>query len=195
MFLHKKTYLPFVVIFYYIPVRTLKLILKNKIFRVTILLVILLLPFTSGYRFVVVTGHSMHPTYEDKEWVVEEKASSLGESWGPSRGSVVVVVTKSKEKLIKRVIGLEGEYIEIKNGKVYVNNKKFKDSYTYQDITYWLEPEEVRITKPKSEWLFLNTSLDVGVVPKGFIWVMGDNRIMSWYGLVRVKDIEGKVLY
>jgi len=173
----------------------IKKLLKNKIFRVTVLLIVLLLPFTSGYRAVFVTGRSMYPTYEHKEIVIEEKASSLGKFWKPNRGDVVVVLTKGKEKLIKRVIGLEGEYIEIKHGKIYINDKKYKDSYTHQDITYWLESEEVRITKPRKRWLFLNTSLDVGVVPKGHVWVMGDNRHMSWYGLVKVKEIEGKVLY
>ena len=156
---------------------------------------ILVFPFTSGYRVVFVTGESMHPTYKSGEMIVEEKISSLGKDWEPSRGDVVVVLTKDKEKLIKRVIGLEGEYIEIKHGRIYINDEKYKDPYTHQDITHWLEPEEVRMTKPRERWLFLNTRLDVGVIPNGYIWVMGDNRHMSWYGLVKIKEIEGKVLY
>jgi signal peptidase I len=173
----------------------LKKIFKNKIFRVTALLIVLLVPFTSDYRVVFVHGESMLPTYRHLEVVIEEKASSLGKLWKPKRGDVVVVVTGDKEKLIKRVIGLEGEYLKIKNGRIYIDDKKYQDSYTNQDITYWVEAEEVRATKPKSEWLFLNSQQKVGVVPKGSVWVIGDNRHESWMGFVKMEEIEGKVLY
>lgn len=173
----------------------IKKIFKNKVFRVTALLIILLLPFTSDYRFVFVDGDSMYPTYVNWELIVEERASSLGESWVPKRGDVVVVVDDTGDKLVKRVIGLEGECVRIENGRIHINNKIHKDSYTHQDITYWIEPEEVRMTKPKEEWLFFNTCQDMGVVPKGYVWVIGDNRSMSWMGLVKIEEIEGKVLY
>ena len=70
-----------------------------------------------------------------------------------------------------------------------------KDNYTHQNITFWLEDEETRSKKPKSDWLFLNTYEDFGVVPKGHVWVIGDNRRMSWMGKVKIKDIEGLVLF
>jgi len=173
----------------------LKKIFKNKIFRVTAILIILLLPFTSDYRIVFVDGDSMYPTYEHGEMVIEERFSSLGEHWRPSKGDVVVMLTEDGEKLIKRAVGLEGENLIIKNGRIYVNDKRYRDAYTHQDITYWVESERLRMTKPKNEWLFFNTEEDVGVVPKGYIWVIGDNRKVSWMGLVKIKDIEGKVLY
>ncbi len=173
----------------------LKTLLKNKIFRVSVVLIILIFPFTSDYRIVFVAGDSMHPTYVHGEMIIEEKISSLDEYWKPNRGDIVVVLTEDKEKLIKRVIGLEGEYIRIKHGKIYINDKKHKDDWSYQNITYWIESEETRAKKPKEEWLFFNTYQDVGRVPKDHIWVIGDNRHMTWFGFVKAKEIEGKVLY
>jgi signal peptidase I len=173
----------------------LKTLLKNKIFRVVAVLIILVFPFTSNYRVVFVHGQSMFPTYKHMEIVIEEKSSSLSEYWEPNRGDVIVVITKDKEKLVKRVIGLEGEYIRIKHGRIYINDKKHKDHWTHQDITFWTEPENIRATKPKEDWLFLNTDQDVGRVPKDHVWVIGDNRHMSWFGFVKTKEIEGKVLY
>ena len=40
-----------------------------------------------------------------------------------------------------------------------------------------------------------NTDEDVGKVPEGYVWVIGDNRSMSWYGLVKIQEIKGLVLF
>tara|TARA_Y100000310_G_scaffold316606_1_gene368539 strand:- start:2304 stop:2834 length:531 start_codon:yes stop_codon:yes gene_type:complete len=173
----------------------LKTLLKNKVFRVTVILIVLLFPFTSDYRVVFVNGESMHPTYRNGEMLIEEKASSLGEYWKPNRGKVIVVITDDGEKLIKRVVGLSGDTIQIKHGRILLNKEIYKDPHTYQNITFWLEDEEDRAKKPRQDWLFLNTDTEEKTVPEGYIWVIGDNRHMSWYGLVRIKEIEGKVLY
>jgi signal peptidase I len=136
----------------------------------------------------------MLPTYENGELVLVYRSQSLGEDWEPRRSQVIIAVSDG-DQLIKRVVGLEGEYVKIKNGYIYINGKKYKDSWTHQNITYWTEPEETRLNKPKNEWLFLNTDQDVGRVPKGHIWVIGDNRHMSWYGMVKMKDVKGWVLF
>jgi hypothetical protein len=33
------------------------------------------------------------------------------------------------------------------------------------------------------------------IVPQGYVWVIGDNREESWMGKVKIKDIEGLVLF
>jgi len=173
----------------------LKTIFKNKIFRVTIVLIVLVFPFTRDYRVVFVSGESMYPNYKHGEMVIEEKASSFGKNWEPNRGDVIVVTIQSREKLIKRVVGLAGDTIEIEHGRILLNGKIYKDLYTHQNITYWLETEKNRAKKPRHRWLFFNSYEEEVTVPKGYLWVIGDNRHMSWYGLVRIGDIEGKVLY
>ena len=72
---------------------TVKLIgklLNNKIFRVSLLLLILTYPFYSEFRFYLATGDSMLPTYENGELVVIYRTKALGEDWRPARGQVII---------------------------------------------------------------------------------------------------------
>ena len=131
----------------------------------------------------------MVPTYTHRENVVYEMDFPV------ERNNVVIIKETPWETLIKRVVGLEGDVINIKHGKIILNGKIYKDEYSHQNITYWTESEEVRMTKPKEEWLFFNTDEKVGVVPKGFVWVIGDNRSMSWYGMVSKNNIKGVVIW
>ena len=43
--------------------------------------------------------------------------------------------------------------------------------------------------------LFFNENEGEFEVPKGYVWVIGDNRESSWYGLVSLKEIHGKVIF
>ena len=104
----------------------IKNLLKNKIFRVCLLLLILTYPFTSDFRFFYSTGDSMLPTYEDGELLVIYRSTSMSEGWSPDRGQVVIATDDSGETLVKRVIGLEGEDVKIKYGYIYINGKKYK---------------------------------------------------------------------
>jgi signal peptidase I len=105
----------------------------------------------------------------------------------PQRGDIVVFifpVDRSKD-FIKRVIGLGGDTIEIKNKKIFINGKEYTDSvgvYTEESIY------------PAS----INPRDNFGpvTVPRGSIFVMGDNRDESldsrFWGFVDLKDVEGK---
>ena len=131
-----------------------------------------------------------------QEMLIIYKSASLGEDWTPAREQVVIAVDeKDGDVLLKRVIGLEGEHIKIEHGKIYINDKLHKDPWTYQDITYWLESKKEREGRPEREWLFFNAQENVGIVPKGYVWVIGDNRRDSWMGFVKIKEIKGWVLF
>lgn len=92
------------------------------------LLIIFLVRFflVENYR---VEGHSMMPTLADQQYLVVSKLSyRLGE---PQRGDIVVFQDPRgvDRKLIKRVIGLPGEMVEIRQGDVYINGQKLSEPY------------------------------------------------------------------
>ena len=157
-------------------------------------LVLMYLMFGYRYRVTYNLGESMHPTLQNGEWVYVQKSRSLPSYWNPSILDIIIVEADGDD-LIKRVIGVAGDTIAIENGRIVLNGEIYKDQFTNQNITFWLEDEEERLKKPKKEWLFLNANIQEETIPKGFVWVIGDNRSLSWYGLVRTKDIKGLVIF
>lgn len=100
---------------------------------------------------------------------------------GPHRGDVIVFnppVTSDKP-YIKRVIGLPGDTVEIKDGGVWINGIKLDETYLHGDTTE-CEPR----------------ACDPVVVPEGSIFVLGDNRAHSsdsrYFGTVEISEIVGK---
>jgi signal peptidase I len=105
----------------------------------------------------------------------------------PQRGDIVVFifpVDRSKD-FIKRVIGLGGDTIEVKNKKIFINGKEYTDSVgVYTDE--FIYPASIN---PRDNF-------GPVTVPQGSIFVMGDNRDESldsrFWGFVDLKDVEGK---
>ena len=105
----------------------------------------------------------------------------------PKRGEIVVFIfpnDRSKD-FIKRVIGVGGDAIEIKNKKIFINGKEYSDSYgIYSDNIIYPATMQPR------------DNFGPITVPKNSIFVMGDNRDESldsrFWGFVDLKDVEGK---
>ena len=105
----------------------------------------------------------------------------------PQRGDIVVFIyPKDQSKdFIKRVIGVGGETIEIKNKKIFINGKEYSDSYgIYSDNVIYPATMQPR------------DNFGQITVPKDSIFVMGDNRDESldsrFWGFVDLKDVDGK---
>ncbi len=107
----------------------------------------------------------------------------------PSRGNVVVFVypvDRSKD-FIKRVVAVGGDTVEIREKKVLINGEVIKDPHAYfqSDMFY---PGHVL---PGDNMAQIE-------VPKGFLFVMGDNRDNSYdsrfWGLVPLRDVLGEAL-
>ena len=105
----------------------------------------------------------------------------------PQRGDIVVFIypnDRSKD-FIKRVIGVGGDIIEIKNKKIFINGKDYPDSHgIYSDNMIYPASMQPR------------DNFGPVTVPKDSIFVMGDNRDESldsrFWGFVNLKDVEGK---
>ncbi|MGA9110855.1 MAG: signal peptidase I [Smithella sp.] len=105
----------------------------------------------------------------------------------PQRNDIIVFIyPKDRSKdFIKRVIGVGGDKIEIKNKKIFINDKPYNDTFgIYSD----------NVILPVA----LETRDNYGpvTVPKNSLFVMGDNRDRSmdsrFWGFVDLKDVEGK---
>jgi signal peptidase I len=144
-----------------------------------------------GYKYKVIynTGESMEPHHSHREWLILERAPS-SKNWAPDRYDVVVF-HNGGEKLTKRVIGLPGDTVEIRNGYIFLNGKKLEEPYGKGNITYYIEDEETRVGKPQNEWLLFNECESIQKVPEGYFWAIGDNRSYSWFGVGKISDIIG----
>lgn len=131
----------------------------------------------------VVEGESMFSTLDTDDRVFVNKLSYRLHD--PNRGDVVVLhqVTGASERdLIKRVIGLPGESVEVRNCSVLIDGRVLNEPY--------LDPEVVTSTDCGGDFL-----LD-GVVPDDHVFVMGDNRGGSQdsrvIGTINEDDLVGR---
>jgi signal peptidase I len=125
-----------------------------------------------------VHGQSMEPSlHTDQRLIVEKISYSFHE---PRRGDIVVIKVPQAGSglLIKRVIGLAGEKVEIKNGKVYINEQPLEEPYLSQQY---------------------QRDMRAIVVPPKHIFVMGDNRGFSndsrSFGPVPLDNIVGRAWF
>lgn len=123
-----------------------------------------------------VEGQSMEPNLHNNERLVIEKISYRLNP--PERGDIVVLRLPSRlsdPPLIKRIIGLPGETIEIRDGHVYVDGQVLNEEYLDQ-LTF--------------------TNMPPRRVSEDHVFVMGDNRSASNdsrnFGEVAMSDIIGR---
>jgi signal peptidase I len=131
---------------------------------------------------------SMENTLLPGQFVLVDK---LTPRWTPySRGDIVVFdppdtwAPNSSVPYIKRVIGVPGDRIELRDGKVFVNHVKLEEPYVFEDggVGQASEPSP----EGASEWL----------VPTGDLFVMGDHRGESAdsrsFGPIAISHVIGR---
>ena len=124
----------------------------------------------------VIQGPSMYPTCKEGEYYLVNKF--IYNFAKPRRKDVVIIrdIKLKKDELIKRVIGIPGDILQIKAGRVYLNRELLQEPYVKT-----------------------RTFPDIGplMVLKDMYFVMGDNRENSYdsrhFGFVEKSDIKGKL--
>lgn len=118
-----------------------------------------------------VQQQSMEQTLEPDQYVLVDKLTPRFDAY--KRGDIVVFnppanwVQQQGQPYIKRVIGVGGDTVELKDGAVYVNGTKFNEPYVFKDENGNPQPTDELIGV--SKW----------VVPDGQLFLMGDHRANS----------------
>lgn len=163
-------------------------------------LIVIVMTILIGITFVkttIVRQTSMLPTLQDGNYLLLSKQAYVFNEF--KHEDIVVFdsgemadITGSllnfdnKKYYIKRIIGLPGDEITIKNKKVYRNGKEIDQSYTLDKATETNGNGQVEVNKLK--------------IPKGKLFVLGDNRYNSAdsrstdVGLVSMDKVYGKAV-
>ena len=152
---------------------------KDWIISIVVAVVLAFLIRQFIVELYIVDGPSMRPTLQSQERLVVNKF--IYSLRAPEKGEILVFKYPRDQSrdFIKRVIATEGDTIEIKDGRVYVNDQMLNEDYIL---------EKTRSEYPKS------------TVPSGTVFVMGDNRNNSEdsrfadVGFVPYSLIKGKAM-
>lgn len=138
------------------------------------------------YLFIMspqeINGASMEPNFHNGEYILTNKV--VYKMKEPTRGDVVIFKSPRNKEVdyIKRIIGLPGDTVGLKNNKLYVNGQPVEEPYLAPDVTifggsYLQEGQEI-------------------TVPEGLYFVAGDNRPHSSdsreFGPISKDDIIGQ---
>ena len=153
-------------------------------FAVSFAILALLFIFV-GKPFTV-SGQSMYPTLHNNDRMLMSKLGDI------NRFDVVVLHAPDQDKeYIKRVIGMPGDTVEVKEGKLYINGQPVEQPFINKEIlvnkTVYIDDFTLQELTGESK------------VPEGKYFVMGDNRGVSrdsrMIGLIDRKAIEGKAVF
>jgi len=136
----------------------------SRSFWETVIVIIIAVLLFIGLRLTIQTyivyGPSMQPNYYEDEWIIVNKIDYKFSA--PQTGDIIVFQPpiQSSKPFIKRIIGLPGETVDIKNGVVSVH--KTDGTIVKMQEPYIKEP--------------FYSNYNTGVIPADEYFVMGDNR-------------------
>lgn len=135
---------------------------------------------TYVFEFVKVDGDSMLPTLKTGDTVFVEKFTKLSDDGLNYNDIVIVHYPKQDNKaFVKRIVGLPGDTVSIKDGLLYVNGEP-----VYEDFTYDSE---------------INEDMAEYTIPDEHYFVMGDNRNNSLdsrsVGSIHKNEIVGHAMF
>ena len=128
------------------------------------------------FEVVQVDGLSMYPTYSN-----EQHLGIIKNFYSIEHGDIVIFNSHDSQDnvYVKRVIGLPNDHLQIKDNRIYINDKIIKEDYLSKFV---VTEGDIDITIPENEY-----------------FVLGDNRTQSKdsriIGTIKKEDIKGEVLF
>lgn len=155
---------------------------------------------TFVFQSYVVDGQSMEQTLHHNDrliiWKLPHTISRItGNPYVPTRGSIIVLnrpqdvtstgMSEASEQLIKRVVGVPGDRVVVRDGEVTIYNQANPNGFN---------PDEAKLYDIEATFSPGDTDL---TLRSGQIFVLGDNRGNSLdspdFGVVRSEDIVGRL--
>lgn len=135
-----------------------------------------------------VKGASMEPTFHDHQYlIIDEIGYRFNEV---KRGDIVVFryPQNPQEYFIKRIIGLPGEKIEIRDGSIYIYNDNYPEGFVLDESAYLADNIKT-----------YDLSGEIVTLRSGEYFVLGDNRNASKdsrsFGAVNKSFLTGRVMF
>lgn len=184
---------------------------KNSFMKSTIELIVLFVVVILGTQLLmkyvlskdIVQGTSMQPTLEDGDRLYSVRNKAV------HRNNIVVIDAPDKpgQLYIKRVIGMPGDTVAVKSGKLYINGKVqaqpyLKTKFMDDELKAFATQQGVAIGSvqfTKDFNIATLASTQSKTVPKGEYFVMGDNRLVSHdgrdFGFIAKDKIQSVVVW
>ena len=140
--------------------------------KVIIAILILLFISTQLIGLSIVHGESMEPTLSDRNFLIYQRSVSE-----INHDDIILVQRPGSHIIVKRVIGLPGDHVLLRDGMVFVNGEKQESNY-----------ETIQNNEDQYE----------GTVKEGTLFILGDNRQDSLdsrsAGLYDIDHVKGKII-
>ncbi|KAF1299284.1 signal peptidase I [Enterococcus sp. JM4C] len=168
---------------------------------VIIILVVVLAARYFIFTPITVMGHSMDPTLQDGQKLISSKISSY------NRMDIITTVEPDEPEtlIVKRLIGLPGDTVSMKNETLTINGKEYKEDYLdefkkkFADDKLQEEYSYDEKFQAAAEQATQFTQDFEVTIPEGKYLVLGDNRLISKdsriFGLVDKDLIQGKAVF
>ena len=150
-------------------------------FKLVIVVFIILFLMIYVVSVTQVVGSSMIPNLHDGDVLILSKANYR--IFDVKRGDIISLDYEDTKYLIKRVIGLPGDDVDIIDNQLYINGEVYKEDYLDEGLNYAD---------------FSLQDLGYATIPEDYYLVLGDNREDSIdsreIGLISKDEINGKIV-
>lgn len=160
---------------------------SNFTFRVLVIVGIIALHFVNpavairnSFKAFKISSDSMKPTLQKGDLIIVDRKTYV-KNMPQRQDAVIFIFPKDRSKsFIQRIVGLPGETLEIKNGKIFINKMELEGKfYYYNRGNFGAEGQTIKI-------------------PQDSYYVLGDNSATSndsrYWGFVPLKNIQGRAI-